>query len=257
MESIYPDEGYCDNRGTNKYPQYYTDGATDNVHELRSARHSWAIIGTLSNLREEEKPGMVSKLLSTTLLVSRAEFAKLDAAKQTETLVSASGKPIVFVDNFQALKNKRSLIERLMRGEDVSMELEFNEIELTSEEKGVFAQVKPIIDRLTEVISGGYEFVTPTEEEAERIKRMTFGANRITNSAGYQLTTNTAKKVWLAASKYWAGGEKPTTFRAQAHYESRSITFPTDSTVKIGCQTISRAEVEAAAKHYDWDFEPA
>lgn len=252
-------DGYCENAANNTgvYPQFCRNRQRNVVYVRKNYHDRWVEIGDYDLLREaqQKEPEMsdVFKLLSTALIISSAEFARLTPAKQTEVLTSSSGKPVVFVPTFASLKNRNSIVKRLLAGEDVTMELEFNEVELTDDEKKLFASIKPVIDRLTEALSSGYVWVEPTTEEAAKIKKYRYASGYIYNdNTGYHIKEASAKKVWEKASKYWATGKKGDALKITVQYDNRSVTANDDG-VKIGCQQISRAEVEAVALHFGWE----
>lgn len=197
-----------------------------------------------------------SKMLSTCLLVSSKLFAKKSATQQTETLASAAGKPIIFVDTFTSLRDKKKLVERLLKGEDVSMELEFNEIELSDDDKMVLDAVRPILERITASYDSGYEWSFTGDAKAYLRKAgWIVDESSVMNPNGYNITKMQSERVWNLASGYWAGGERP---------ESRDMTIGGSGTsrrvsinpksVAIGCQRISKETVEAVALHFG--FEP-
>lgn len=90
----------------------------------------------------------ILRILSTGAVISSATFAKQTPVKQTEILALVSGKPVAFVDSFTKLSNTKKLAERLLAGEDVSMELEFNSITLSDDEKDGLTKVRPLLERL-------------------------------------------------------------------------------------------------------------
>lgn len=200
----------------------------------------------------------VSKLLSMCLLVSREAFGKETAAKQTEILTRSSGKPIVFVNNFSCLKDKKKLTERLLNGDDVTMELEFNEIELSDDEKKALAAVKPVLERLRGPVSDYNWTIEASDAEDFLIDRnwRLFGTDtNIGNPAGYRLGKPTCKKVWNFASRFWYDGTTAVVgeIRTSDGY-NRATPTVSSREVTIGCQRISRKEVEAVAHYYG--FEP-
>jgi hypothetical protein len=195
----------------------------------------------------------ISKKLSMCLLVSSREFAKQKPAKQTEILTTAGSEPIVFVDDFLSLKNKKQLLERLLAGEDVSMELEFNEITLSEEERTTLSAVQPILDRIGVEMTPPYTWVEPTETEKRNIAGYTFNEASIRRGSGYSCAVVQAKKIWDKASKFWATGKKDRFSEMSflgGYWKTPSVSV---KTLTLGCQKISRAEVEAIAKHYGWE----
>jgi hypothetical protein len=196
----------------------------------------------------------ISKELSTVLLVSSADFTKLSVEKQNEIVQAAGKKAIKFVPDLATIRNRRRLIERLLLGEDVSAELEYNEIELSDEEKTILSSISPILERIRKP-SGPYVWLDLTETQENAIKRLTFGASSLRRD-GYSITIKQGKKLWEHASAYWMGGKPPRRYSGSfsGHY-SRGVSFGSreSGTITIGCQTVNRYELEAAAQHYGWD----
>jgi hypothetical protein len=202
------------------------------------------------------KVATVSKLLSMCLLVNSTEFAKAAPAKQTEILAGAGGKPIVFVESFGALRNKGTIINRLLLGEDVGMELEFNEIELTDDERNALKAVQPVIERIRGS-KGAYPWLERSEDDNNEFERSIkfkdrYGDTNYVHRNGYDMSNKQAKKVWDTASKYWASGDKPAPYNGNFAGYRKMVTFDTDS-VTIGCQTIARAEIEWIAEQKGWE----
>ena len=243
--------------------QLWINPETGQPHLKPDSRYGWKEIHpkdipeefkpTPINLSTEEEAKLmtvVSKALSMCLLVSSSDFARLGPAKQTEVLASAGGKPVVFVTDFRTLRNKKSLVERLLKGEDVSMELEFNEVELTDDDKKTLAAVQPLIERIRGT-TGGYEWLERTDDEDARFKTRISVTGATVNRDGYRTSLARAEEIWKLASAYWAGGEKPTMRRASyGGYNVTPVFSETD--IVMGCQTISRKEVEYIAETAGW-----
>jgi hypothetical protein len=212
------------------------------------------------NSKEEEAKRMssVSKKLSMCLLISSSEFGRLTPAKQTEVLATAAGLPMVFVDSFGGLRNKKTLIERLLKGEDVAMELEFNEISLTDDEKKILEAVRPLLERVRGA-AGKYDWQIDSSEVETFLREKNWrlvGANQsIRNPGGYELGKPSCKKVWNEASKVWGAEGKADHIEVRTvnGYDRVRVTVTKDK-VQLGCQTISRKEAEAIALYYG--FEP-
>lgn len=210
------------------------------------------------DLQEKKKMETVSKLLSSALVVSSAAFAKLGAAKQTEVLASANGKPIVFVDNFFALTNKKRLIDKLLAGDDVSVELEFNELDLSADELKVIKEVRPILEKIRGFKLGSYDWVIPTDAEERLIEGIQIGTGpSIRNATGYTIGKKALEALWKKASVWFAGGEKAGSYYVNASGYNRQARFLVNANgqqyIEVGCQNISRAEIEFVAKAMNWN----
>jgi hypothetical protein len=105
----------------------------------------------------------VVRKLSNSVVINSAEFGKLKPAGQTQALATAGQLPIVFVDSFSSLYNTADLARKLLTGEDVSMELEFNDIVLSEEEQNAIVSVRPVLDRIKSTLPP-YDFARPLIE---------------------------------------------------------------------------------------------
>jgi hypothetical protein len=194
-----------------------------------------------------------AKLLTNQYLIASDAFGKLIPAKQTEILAGANGKPVVFVNNFAELKNKKKLTTRLLAGEDVAMELEFNGIVLTEVEQAALEAVKPVLERIG-AIGPNYPWVEPTETEIATIKTILHYREGSVTRAGYTITVKQAKNIWNRASAIWSGARQAvkSSHTISVDGYTRTTTY-TERHVTLGCQTINRYEVEAIAQHYGWE----
>lgn len=249
---------YCDNymRGTGVYPQF-CHGSGEQLYVKMHSRDSWQVKGdyqTLFEAQNKKEPEMadVFKVLTTVVIVSSTEFAKLPPAKQTEVLVTATGKPIVFVAHFNQLRNRKAIIKKLLDGEDVNVELEFNNIELSDDEKKTVRDVQPVLKKF-DVLKPTYSFANVTDADQKVIDALDITDKRI-NNAGYYVTIDQAKKLWEQASKYWAGGKQPAAcYRTLSGRSDNYVVFEKES-VALGCQRVSRAVFEHVAQKLGWDF---
>lgn len=202
------------------------------------------------------------RVLSSSVVVSSLLFGKLSASKQTEILANSGGKPIVFVDSFGSFTNKDAIIKKLLAGEDVSVELEFNEIALDKKEIELFTAIRPVIERIRGAkLTGGYEYLDPNGvEDLNNLSSFRFWVNNLVgtngstslfrNSGGYNVTKAQFEKVWAAASRFWYDGTKPASaINLTFNYDRRALTLEEDK-VKIGCQSATRAQVEAIARKF-------
>lgn len=197
-----------------------------------------------------EKPSKLFRQLSTIFLVSSVEFARQAAKTQTNTLAKAK-TPIEFVPDFNQLQNKTRIREALLAGADVSRELEFNGIELTEEDRAAMKAVIPILQKIAGM-GPSYPWLPE-----EHFANFTFSEDRIQRGLNndHKISRLSAKKIWDAGSLYWSGGKKPSQIRAKSggyYTDSRYATFR-ENGVDIGCQSLTRAEVEFVARNYGWD----
>ena len=188
------------------------------------------------------------KKLSNVFLINSTAFAGVSPTKQTEVLTGSEGLPVLFVPDFANLSNRKNIRDKLLAGVDVSMELEFNGVSLSEEELRCLSLVRPILEKI-----GGIGPKYPWLPAAE-FANIKIGANKIERS-GHTIGKATAKKLWERASSYWAGSKKPVSIGVPTDgysYNNRTAEFYSDRVV-IGCQTITRAEVEYIARTCEWD----
>jgi hypothetical protein len=210
---------------------------------------------------ETQKPSDLFRNLSEGLLVNSAEFAKITPTAQTKLLTENAGTAVMFVANFLDLSNRKLIRDKLLAGKDVSRELEFNGVVITDEERRVLNLITPILAKI-EGIGPVYPWLPSADiEKASAV--LTFkkeaGTERIYRSNGNYVSMATASLIWRKASKFWSGGKKPASneVRANGSYYSNHACSYKDGGVSIGCQNITRAEVEAVARHYGWEPEVA
>lgn len=198
----------------------------------------------------------VAAKLSTAMVVNSARFAVATPAKQTEILAQAGGLPIIFVSSFNEFANRRKIRDALISGNDVSLNLEFIGIELTEEDRRIFALIQPLMDKLVQSDSAGWSpgtEVLPSGVEVlvDRVHRN-----------GYSVSVDAFKGVWRKASRYWynvdnleAGKRirKPDGVYIQTSSSQRCVSFYKQE-LHIGCQTIPRTTVEAIARHLDLEW---
>lgn len=192
----------------------------------------------------------VFKKLTSVFLVSGSAFATLSAAKQTSTLAEADGLPIEFLPDFVALSSRALIRDKLLNGQDVSRELEFNNVTLDAEELRALSLVKPVLAKI-EAIGPKYPWLKPVDHS----DKWTFPNTTVRRLNGHYVSQAMAKSMWKAASAYWAGGDKPASRQVRtngSYYADHTFSMTTDS-IKIGCNTIPREEVEWLARHFSWE----
>jgi hypothetical protein len=197
-----------------------------------------------------EKPSNLFRVLSTAIIINSQAFAKASPTEQTATMTQAVGKTVLFVENFYTLTNPALIRDKLLKGEDVSTELEFNGLELTSEELSMLSRVRPILDKIAN-IGPSYPWTVEADEATKNDYQ--FGSQSIKRkSQGYTIGYKVAEKLWNRASRYWSGSQKPQTHYENAGgYHSKPVVYNLDS-IQIGCQTIPRSAVEYIARVRGW-----
>lgn len=190
------------------------------------------------------------RALSAVFLINSAAFSKATVPQQTETLMKTEGKPVVFVENFVKFSDRRALRDGLLAGKDVSTELEFNGIDLTREEQAALVAVRPVLEKISG-LKGGYPWVGG-EAAAFKVSGSSIRFN--SKYSNHSIGLKTAKKIWDRASAFWAGAiaAPGSHYESASGYSSRLVEY-SPSHVKIGCQTISRVDVEAVALNQGWE----
>lgn len=191
-------------------------------------------------------PSNLFRKLSSAFLVNTAEFQKASATDMTATMAQAGTLPVVFVENFMKFRDKKAIIDKLLRGEDVTVELEFNDISLSRDELAAIQTVRPVLDKISGM-EDSYPWV------GGNAFTMTFGKTMVRRN-DYSISYTRAKVIWDKASRYWAGlSDRPKTHNTAAGgYNYRDVVYG-ENEVKIGCQTIPRVDVEAVALQRGWE----
>ena len=191
-------------------------------------------------------------ILSNSCLIHSGLFAKMSPVEQTALLATTNGKPVVFYPTFAVLADKKLLVNKLLAGTDVSVELEYNKITLSPTELAAFEAVRPILERIQGLPNANYPWL-PIPPGPEY--RIDYRETTLTRKS-YTIRVSTAKKVWEEASNYWmkmSDTELPKRIAPVNVSGYRGIGILIDrNTIKIGCQTIKRADVEMIARHYGW-----
>jgi hypothetical protein len=146
-------------------------------------------------------------------------------------------------------------VSNLVTG-DATLALALHGIKLDPHEEAALEVVRGVAKRLEETFKSSYPWIWAGESPSAYLKArgIALGCSRITNVRGYQIGLPTAKKLWNQCSEYWAnpGKEHQTlvSIRAGGDYKDPVVK---PSQLVIGCQTLSRKEVEAIAQHYEWE----
>jgi hypothetical protein len=196
---------------------------------------------------------LISRKLSSVFLISSRAFAAASPTQQTEVLTQTGGLPVVFVPSFHELQNSAAIRDKLLKGEDVSLELEFNEIVVNEEELRGLRLVSSLLEKLAK-IGPNYPWLAPVDHS----KTISFHPGVISRN-GYNITEEAALSVWKKASKIWgnlaANRKRVLADNAESmntgQHGNRWVTV-TKSQVVVGCQTLKRSEIEFVAAHYNW-----
>lgn len=195
------------------------------------------------------------KILSTVMLVNSATFSGASVTDQTAALASnTTNLPVVFVSSFHEYTNKVRLREKLLQGEDVSLELEFNGITLSDEDKKVIQAFRGVYERL---IGAGDLYPWTVGRLDPTINYL----KTVITRGSYRIGVKTCEKLWGKAALLWSkdpkDGDRLSTFYTAVGGQHQRTTHVYTNRIEIGCQTIYRQDMEAAAKHYGWDVPSA
>lgn len=193
----------------------------------------------------------IFRLLSSVLLISSEQFAHQPTTKQTSIIAQATAaQPVKFVANFADLTNIKRVRDRLLDGKNVDLELEFNGIAFTEDERRAMAAFLPVLAKLNAVVPA-YPWLNATEEFS--CFELAENGRKVRRN-GHNLGLKTAEGVWKKASKFWAGGKQPSSYYIGSSWNSNGhrVEIRADE-IRIGCQNIPRAEVEYLARWQNWE----
>lgn len=191
----------------------------------------------------------VAFVLNDTLVIDEATFNKLDGTTRGTILAANPAKSYDFRPNFADLTNMRSVRTKLLSGKDVSLELKFNGIEI---EPDILTQYLTALTSITATLAGHvpkYNFA----ENPENNTRLKHSPSRISNSQ-HTCGIKTAQAIWKKASAYWLDPSQPAPSHSSSFggYDRTAIIKPTE--IVIGCQTITRWQLEQLAVELQWEF---
>lgn len=183
------------------------------------------------------------KVLPSVALIANDVFAAFTPEDKTKILALNEGKTIEFIDSFYDMQDSVYIRERLLAGYDISRELEFNNIVMTEAET---AAVK--------VLSGLLKKIAALPVQYPWLPAQTFSSFKTTPThierQGRKISHKTAKTLWNNASKLWF---EKTEVSTDVGYISNYDTYVKPDEIRIGCQHIPRAEVEAMARQLKWE----
>lgn len=197
-------------------------------------------------------------------------FGALSVADKTKVMTELK-PPFLYVETFSSWSNMRVLKQKLLNGEDCSLELVYNGLEAPSDlsrvRKLYLDTVAPVLAAI-DALKPSYPFAEPCEVPEETTVQDAFA---VRGSHTIRLTTLKAlwKKVSPRWAKYWSdgyldvNGKRKRWTPMESLYTvggeiapgqpSRYIEFCSKG-ASIGCQTISRYELEQFALSQKWDF---
>lgn len=206
-------------------------------------------------MKKIEIKGRVVALLRDTgeFLISSEVFSGLSNDDRTQLFAESSGKDLRFVSNFNSCTNIPGILEALKKGEDVSLELEYQELSI---EKAHLDLIREYSRVITEVITPLVRSKLPPYPYAEMPSSGVLGITtspdgRHAIRSGHKWPMRKAKAVFLKAARGWAGIIKK--MPSSCYEEGNYVYFYSDR-ITIGCQTITRYEIEQFALEMGWEF---
>lgn len=197
---------------------------------------------------------VVGYIHNETLVLNETAFNALAAPVRSAILVANPAKNYDFRKDFSEITNVRVVLSRLKAGADVSAELAFHEVELPKDFAETAAKYRDLIKKVEtalDALKPAYPFV---EDDGAPDLTATGTNNRYISNGSYRCPQGVAKKLWARAAAYWADY----TLRPGPAYTdisgcSRHVVYH-ENHIEIGCQTISRSQIERLALKLNWDF---
>jgi hypothetical protein len=202
------------------------------------------------------------------LYVDDSAFKSISMINRNQALfklMSAGGKPN-FQADFSFLHDHKRIIQRLKGGEDVSLELAFNDIELPEGYKDTVetyrAAVSPIIEQL-EGLAPQYSFA-PVPEDTGKFRfdgDLVIRLKADGKDGSVLINKDDALYLWEKASPYWmqvdtTGNARKCKPREEYRYICGSNFYINyyKERVTTGSKTIYRHQLETVAKHYGFEL---
>jgi len=204
----------------------------------------------------------------TSVLDDKA-FSSLSIADKTKVM-SEIIPPFLYVETFSSLSDLKVLKQKLLNGEDCSIELAYNGLTAPAD----LSRVRNLYLETVAPVLAAIEAIKPVYPFAEYKtlpKVTTDGTYAIRDSHRIKLTT--LQKVWKRASPLWAkhwldtnldkNGNRKNWRSPESVYINGSDIAPSaagryfeikSGHVSIGCQTITRQELEQFALSQGWEF---
>jgi len=204
----------------------------------------------------------------TSVLDDRA-FGALSIADKTKVMTELK-PPFLYVETFSSLSNMRVLKQKLLNGEDCSLELVYNGLEAPSDlsrvRKLYLDTVTPVLAAI-DALTPTYPFAVPSDYRETTVE------NGYAVRGSYKIKLSTLKTIWVRASDRWAkhwsdsnvntNGKRKCWATIENTYVSGNDIAPGQSpryveyganAICIGCQSIYRYELEQFALSQGWVF---
>lgn len=195
-----------------------------------------------------------------TLVIDETAFNALAAQIRSAILVANPAKNYDFRKDLSEITNGRKVLERLKAGEDVSLELAFHEVELPRNFAEIYKQYQEAVQQVSEALAKAippYPFAQGPAK-GETPLELTGANDRYVTNGQYKCSVMLARKIWKKVAPWWGGftEKKPDPSYQEISGYSRSIIYYRER-IEIGCQKISRWQVEQLALELGWDFPSA
>jgi hypothetical protein len=197
--------------------------------------------------------------------IDNTRFNVLSIQKRNEVMLfvaSLGAMPLSFIDSFVPLMTKRTIIENIKEGKDVSLSLALLELDtvtpkMLTDLREARIQYDIALAPIVVAIQGmtsSYPFVTDAPSNSKPLTLISNG-KKVSNGP-HSMGIATAKRIFALAIKHWSAGRNSVT---HAGYQSidgynRNPEIRKDF-IEIGCQTIQRYDVEQFALAQGWDFD--
>lgn len=193
-----------------------------------------------------------------TLVIDETAFNALSAQIRSAILVANPAKNYDFRKDLSEITNGRKVLERLKAGEDVSLELAFHEIKLPRNFEEISQKYRAAVEQIEQSLLAVMPVYPFAENKGESVLKLTGTQNQWVTNGNYKCSIFMAKRLWRLVARFWAGKvDLPPETRWETiggHY--RAVKF-SENAVNIGCQTITRWQVEQLALELGWDFPSA
>lgn len=196
-------------------------------------------------------------------------FTALSISDKTQVM-SELPAPFLYVESFSQLSNLGTIKKKLFDGKDVSLELAYNGIDLPSEFSSVRQRYLDVLAPVLAQIEGLRPIYPFAEIPEDRTVVKVSGEWAV--RASYKVKITLLKKIWGRVSPRWAkhwsdanikiDGKRKAWSSLEHTYEdgsaidnnsSRYVEYAANS-IAIGCQNISRYELEQFALSQGWAF---
>lgn len=201
-------------------------------------------------------------VLKAGTIIDRNKLNRLKADEMNTVLAGAyaNGATVHIIDNVSAFFSDQALFTAL-RQNDASLPLILEQRGLTVSEEDSFIVEKFVAleARLrTDLLAlippaPPYPFATvPDDFDIETDIIISDRRIRRKANGGHSITPKMLQEMWAAAVAYWTGNSRETTHYSRADYGTTC--YINEDSIRVGCQTIQRYEIEQVALKLAWTF---